>query len=56
MGTRFAFTLALVSLIAFPAFAQRPSEGRPNEGRPGEGQHEPMQQMTSSSPGLVPAL
>ena len=41
MRTRFGFTLALVLVAAFPAFAQRPNEGHPSEGPHEQGQHGP---------------
>ena len=41
MRTRFSFTLALVLVAAFPAFAQRPNEGHPSEGPHEQGQHGP---------------
>ena len=41
MRTRFGFTLALVLVAAFPAFAQRPNEGHPSEGPREQGQHGP---------------
>jgi hypothetical protein len=41
MRTRFGFTLALVLVAAFPAFAQRPNEGHPGEGPREQGQHGP---------------